>query len=762
VRPVISLRAVAAYIFATGLAAGLAQVVLLRELLVIATGTELVIGLLLAIWLVGGALGSLWAERGAPHPRAQARRAAQLAWLGGPALAAGVLVIRLARPFLSSVPNALAACFPATSKMAYLLGRVVAVQPGEALGLAHIVLLALLATLPAAFFCGGAFVTGARLLRPAAGAGHAYALDALGHLLGGVALALAITVWLDGLWVAAAVTPVLVAAAWSVLPEPKEREARISWVGAVLLALPMVLVSGPARRWRWPGQAVLAERASIFGLVTVAAQQGGGAYFFENGVPAGASPPTPHMEVLVNFALAQVPQPRRILLIGGGTSGGVAECLKHKPERVDYVEFDPVFLALGRRWAAEADRRALADRRVRCWAADPRLVLRFAPASYDAIVVALAVPTTALLNRFFTREWFAACRRALRGPGVVAFSLPYSQVYRSELLGQLDRCVVQAAASLAPHAALALLAGDDLTVVVPLGPGQHALVLTPQAVLARLRQRGVDAPYLQALVWDWLSEQNVRQARELLAGPALPNTDLRPLGYLLGTIYWLAQVTPTAGVALCRLLRWPPGIWPLVLLLLVSPALVMAALLPVAPRRLRRLGAWVYMATAGWAGMAMQMGVIFLLQSWHGYVYGFIGAVTGAFMIGAALGAVAREPARLARLARAWLAAVTLASAVLLLAHVSRPDTTIPAWGFPLLAACAGSLVGYAFPQAVRLWGGSSGRGLGVIYAADLVGGVLAALLVPGLLIPLAGLGLSVLFPAVALGALLCACRLLR
>lgn len=757
-RSLLGLSTAGWYVFAAGLAAGLAQVVLFRELLVVATGTELVVGLLLAVWLMGAAVGSYWAERGTVAPDVLGRRAWKLSWVTGPALALGVLTVRASRPLLAVLPNAFAEHLPAQSKIAYFVGRLVAVQSGETLGLFHIIAVAVASTTLAAFCCGAQFVTGARLLRPAGGAGRAYAVDALGHLLGGVTLAFAATVWLDGLWIAAVVTPLLVAAGWAILPSRRRISGVVTFAALLALCVMMALLGSPSRRWRWPQQQVLAERASIFGLVTVTAQQGGGVYFLENGVPSGESPPTPRMEVLVNYALLHVDKPRRVLLIGGGVSGGVVECLKHRPEQVDYVEFDPVFLELARQWAHEHDRRALLDRRVRCFACDPRLLLAQAEGEYDAIILALPTPTTALLNRFFTREGFALYRKGLRAGGVVAFLLPYSQVYHTDLLAELDRCLYHSAGTETLTAPPALLAGDELTVVMPLGASASsrlAPALTrPDDVEQRLARRSVAAPYLAALAWDWLDPQNREQALAMLADSGPPNTDLRPVGYLLGTAYWLAQVTPTAGAALLPLLRQSPRVWSTLPWLLAVPMLLAAIAVLVSPGRFRRFGAWTLMASVGLAGMAMQTALLLLMQSWHGYIYELIGIVVGTFMVGVSLGALAAEegvPRRLARVALEGACLVALALGLYAWLVLHGP---VPAWGLPLLAVVPGAFVGFAFPMAVRRWSDASGHGIGVIYAADLLGGVVGALTVPGLFLPLAGVVASALAPTAGAAAL--------
>ena len=85
------------------------------------------------------------------------------------------------------------------------------------------------------------------------------------------------------------------------------------------------------------------------------------------------------------------------------------------------------------------------------------------------------------------------------------------------------------------------------------------------------------------------------------------------------------------------------------------------------------------------------------------------------------------------------LAIVVYSGALVLFLRLSLPA---PALAFPLLALLAGALGGVAFPLALALIRkrGSAGRGAGMLYGADLVGGCLGALFGAVLLIPVFGI----------------------
>ena len=85
------------------------------------------------------------------------------------------------------------------------------------------------------------------------------------------------------------------------------------------------------------------------------------------------------------------------------------------------------------------------------------------------------------------------------------------------------------------------------------------------------------------------------------------------------------------------------------------------------------------------------------------------------------------------------LAIVVYSGALVLILRLSLPA---PALVFPLLALLAGAMGGVAFPLALALirTRGSAGRGAGMLYGADLVGGCLGALFGAAVLIPVFGI----------------------
>ena len=79
--------------------------------------------------------------------------------------------------------------------------------------------------------------------------------------------------------------------------------------------------------WLWRGFHLVAARI-LYGSLAVV-ETGASRSLFENGLIVMTVPDPAAAEEAVHFALLEHPDPRRLLLIGGGVNGSVAEALTH-------------------------------------------------------------------------------------------------------------------------------------------------------------------------------------------------------------------------------------------------------------------------------------------------------------------------------------------------------------------------------------------------------------------------------------------------
>ncbi|MBU0927079.1 MAG: fused MFS/spermidine synthase, partial [Spirochaetes bacterium] len=119
-------------------------------------------------------------------------------------------------------------------------------------------------------------------------------------------------------------------------------------------------------------------------------------------------------EPLVHPALLAHPDPRRVLVLGGGDGGVLREVLRHRTvESVDFAELDPDVVAFCREHLGHVHRGAFDDARVRFRFGDGRAFVEAAGADYDAVIMDMTDPAGPA--RFlYTAEFFLAVKRSLR------------------------------------------------------------------------------------------------------------------------------------------------------------------------------------------------------------------------------------------------------------------------------------------------------------------------------------------------------------
>lgn len=722
---------------AAGLLAMAAQVLLLRELVVGAAGDEAAIGVGLAAWLLGIAAGAAIPRR----RRTPAARSDATLGLAALALLAplGVLAGRWLRQW-------------------------VAPEAGELPGLGHVLAYALATLAPPGLAVGFTFPALAAAAARRWEAGEAitrlYAVESLGSLAGG----LAVTV------LAGAGTPplraaTLLAVIGALLALAGARGGLVERAGllaaSLVLAAFLLLASGPldaaSQRARFagtaPGVPLVATRETPHQHLAL----GGGdvLHLYASGQYASSFPDPWAAESLGHLLALLSRHPRRVLVIGGLERGLPGVLLRHPLERLVLVEPDPGALAFLLPRLPGADRAALGDPRVRLVHADPRrFVARPIEAPFDLVVLPAGDPTTLLRARLATVEFFDALRRLLSPGGVVVLAVRTAPLAvtaeTAAYAGSLFRSLSHA------FPVVRATPGPD-TLLVAGGRGEGA-TLDPAVLAGRWRERGVESSAFDpASLPALLAPERVAAQEAALAAAAArarESTDDRPVSFLHALARRQLTTAGTGGGVVAAASRVPPAL------------LVAAAFLPSLVVLARRSGrpavaASHAVAVVGAAALGWWLLVLFSFQTHAGALYGHLGALTAAFMLGLALGArlapraaledgrrdAATLPGALRALRLALGAAALFAAAFpVALAAASRAAASGLGWGVLAcggLLLAAGTVAGAVFPVAaeVRLASGEDvARAAGRLETADHLGAAAAALLGAVLFLPVLGL----------------------
>ncbi len=757
---------------AAGFTSTIAQVLLMRELVATFYGNELLFGLALAAWLAwvaaGAGTASRWVPRtprfsgGAGETRGRVTFAAGLA-LAAALLPAQIALVRGARTLLGVTPGAFVEFGP-------MVGGVILV-------------LAPLCLLSGFLFTLGASLT---VMPGQSGtAGRAYVWESAGAVFGGALFSFAFVRWLDPFQAAllvGAVNAGLALRLWMhdsqkpglwqrhsdgapshgktwFLPwthdrgllKPETWNLKLPLAVFLVLALAALPVGRSLHRatLRWQWSAGLRQSAALkqpalafagdspYGRIVVQARDGQ-RVFFQNGLLAFETQGT-FPEEVAHFPLLMHPEPREVLLIGGGVAGGVREILKHPVAGVTYVELDPLLIEAAQAHLAPEDAAVLDDPRVTLALTDGRLYVADTHQTFDVVILDLPEPSTGALNRFYTREFFAAVRAVLAPGGVFALGLPSAENYWSAELARRNGSVYHTLRVEFPE--VVVLPGEHNFFLASAGD----LETTPTALVARMAGRGVETRWVTTgyVEYVFTTDRFAGVQAELAATEGVRlNRDLAPICYYYDLALWLSRFYPNLRGVFER--AGLVNLWWVAVPLALAVGLL---------RWRRRWAVPFAIATIGLAEMALEVVILFAFQVLHGTVYAQVSLIVTAFMAGLALGGAASNRMLVGtpitssasqgqREARRSLIAVQAATAAYsgLFPLILSLPVPAPAFVFPLLALAAGALTGMAFPLAATLMPGDAGRAAGLLYGADLVGGCLGALLSAAFLVPVLGI----------------------
>lgn len=693
------------------------QIVLLREFLIFSSGNELSIGIILANWLFCTGIGS---------------------WFGGKISA------RVRQPvvLLAALEIMFSVVLTATIFSIRGIKYLIAFTPGEIVGIVPAWIFSLILLSGICFLNGFMFVIGCSAFEklsehenPAESIGRVYIFESLGAGVGGLICSLFLIQYFSALRII-----YFIALANICVSGLLWKKARRIIFGIALV----ILVSGmpgivstidlKSRGWQWKGYDLVASKDSVYGNISVIKQDS--VYsFYESGLLAFSAPDMLSNEEAAHFALLQHPNPKNILLIGGGAGGVLDEILKYPSVlSIDYVELDPLLVALARNILPQD---ALNNPRVNVHNADGRKFIKTLPQVYDVIIVNLPDPNTAQINRFYTAEFFGDAARHLNKNGVLSIGATSSENYISPELGEYLRCIYSTLKKIFPE--IIIIPGDYCRFIA----SREGLFITDNYNI--LEQRlNVNTRYVRNYyLKDKLNPEKLNYIHEQLTREkGRINTDFHPICYYYNITLWSTYFNNTFK----KVFQFAAKIrfWHYLFLILIVLVL---------PKMQEKYRVLVPIMTSGFSEISFQIITIVAFQVIYGNLYYKLGIIFTSFMIGLALGSywISRVLPSIKNDYQVFLKtqiAIIIYPLLLpvifyLFARYEKLSFLGNNVVFPYLPVIAGFIGGFQYPlgNKIYLGGGSgTGRAAGVTYGIDLFGSCIGVLLISAFVLPVLGI----------------------
>jgi len=705
---VIGRRGLLVIAFYMGLAAAIVQVVLIREILSLCRGNELIIGMIFSSWFLGIYLGARL------NPYA-----------GTEVLERRVLASMLALPVLMAL-------------LAYGAHAVQIVLPrtmGTFYSFSAELSLALIFTLPAGFLVGFFFPPLVSLvsvhIKERSG-GFVFYIEALGSFAGGIAFSFVLVELANPLGIASGL---LCAALAIVFMYKNKKLLPIALVPVICLIFSGMIeeevFTGVWNRTH-SGKLVRFQRTKY---QTVAVESSGeNVSIYGDGILMYTLPDRYESRGIFHLVNALRRDRRRVLLMGSGPGSLLHNLLNTGIEHLSYFESDPGL------WDAVTPYRRMfyhekKQEKLAVYREDLCHYLSKSPERFDMIVSIPPAPENIMLNRFYTREFFSLCKNHLRERGLFITSLHGFSDYMS---ASRRNFIASIYASFAAEFPDHLKTSGEMIYLIGAGgkgvlPENYEAVIRQYAEEALPHQHGFEKEVVQNYSPDemrmFFEKTQIRYFDDIMA-PLVrkvdENRDLKP------GAYW-NYIVLSAFREQSFLYLILKGFWPL-------PAAVLllfgAALWDIRRRHgPRPMSAGLVMYCVGFISISTMLVMIVLYQNLHGIVYYRISLINALFMLGLSLGSFFACRGTITRLP---LVLISVAASIGFILTWTKQGNEIAYW---LLLILFSFLCGAVFPALfMNSEGGRYLESASVLDAMDHFGAIAGSLLTVMVLLPLVGI----------------------
>jgi len=568
--------------------------------------------------------------------------------------------------------------------------------------------------------------------------GKSYILETIGFIAGGLIFSYFL-IFINEFYVTSIIAWLNLSVGIFILSKKKVLGLKSFFIFLIILFI-LIFVFSPlinhqANTFRFPNQNLIESKNSIYGNIAVTKLKD--QYnFYESGLFLGINKEQIFNEY-IHIPLLYSAKTKNILLLGNGFNGAIKEILKHNPDKIYYLELDPKLIETTKNYLSDDLSIYLNDRRLEVINTDARYFFKNTSENFDVIIINLPNPSTALINRFYSEEFFKEAKNHLSENGILSTYLKLSANYFGPEVENLDASLYGALNS---NFDSVLILPEDQHLFIA---SQKKLDYSPELLIQRFKERKIKTNFVnEEYIKYRLTNDRVGLLNNLLNEnkTAKINRDQLPISYYYNFTYWISVFYPK----LAKIFQWAGGIkfiWLIIFTILVWGFWVLS--------RNSRKQFPLTMAIAGFSLMAIEVIIIFGFQVFYGYLYYKIALIITFLMAGMALGSWLANRKLERKTIKSVIkihvlimvfSLVLLAGFYYLFNNAPKPSIFIEII-FLIAGGLIGAIVGFEFPVINKLYleNKNDTSKTGIIYGADLIGSCLGAFLVSILLIPIFG-----------------------
>ena len=674
-------------LFLLGMIAIISQVIFIREFISVLAGNEMVVGIVLAAWMLLTGWGALQGRKGDFSALTIKRGTNMLA-------------------ILSLLPLV-------SISLLYVL-KYLMFPPGTIVNILNSVIAAFILLFPVCFLSGYLFTSFSTLLSETKKAnltGKSYAVESMGGLAGGFLFSVILGRFFNSFQVIG-ISATIVLLTGTVLIYKEERKILWKWLLPGIVIPVFIFVLNPDRyikKMLFPNQELVFSQSTRYGNLVVT-RQAGQLNFYENNDLQFYTDNVMMNEEAVHFAMVQHRNPKQVLLISGGIAGMIGEIQKYGVEKIIYLESNPEIFRSLKKFSEN-----LPDSgNVEIIKEDIRRFVGKSNQKYDVILINLPPPVSLGLNRFYTEEFFRLLKNHCSQETVICTGLPSTANYAEENALEVNSSLWKT---------LGVYFKNRLLMT-----GERNYFLASDSPLSSnitelIAEKDIQTDYVNQYYLDDMLLSMRSQSLTLQFEETVPvNHDFYPFMFVKQIGHWLSYFGTSYR------------------LLIIIPVILFLLLF----FRTERITVGLY--TGGFTAASLEVTLLLAFQVYFGSIYLATAIFFAVFMAGLAFGSSGKIRFKFRDLKSYYLVQFTLATVALLLPLIIKLTGKLAIYNLPaqllffMIIFILAFGIGYEFLLASKLRQKSFSEISGENYSTDLLGSAFGAFLTTIVLLPLTGL----------------------
>lgn len=674
-------------LFLLGILTIINQLVFIREFISVLAGNELVVGIVMAAWMLLTGWGAAYGRKG------------QFASF---TLNQGIYMLAA----LSIFPMLIIA-------LLYLLKNLV-FPPGTMADLGSSVFAAFVLLFPVCFLSGYLFTVFSTFYSEAKRTnliGKAYSLESIGSLIGGVLFSIILGRFFNTYQVfGISATFILLGGGWILRQKNKLPDLKLTFLGILIPVL--IFIFNPdkyVKKVLFPNQELLSVHSTRYGNL-VLTEQAGQINIYENNNLQFHTQNIILNEEAVHFAMIQHKNPRQVLLISGDFVNMFNEILKYEVDKITFLESNPEILPLISKYSdpvSDPQKLEIINKDIRKFIATTK-------EKYDVILINLPPPSSLRLNRYYTKEFFSLLKKRCDTGTVVCTSLPSTINYAEENILDVNSSLWKTMGMLFNNRLLII--GENNYFIVSDSP-------LNSAITEQITERNISAEYVnQYYLNDSLLTMRSDTLKKQFSDSVPINRDFYPYMFVGQISHWLSYFGTNYR------------------LMLIIPVLLFIIYF----FNTGRITAGLY--TGGFTAASLEVILLLAYQVYFGTIYLATALFFAVFMGGLAFGSSIKFNDDSKLLKSYYLLQFSLAVFAFILAFIVQFEKVITCWLlfgqfiFFILIFILAAGIGFEFLLASKLQKKTYNEISGINYSTDLIGSAFGAFLTAIVLLPLLGL----------------------